>query len=122
METAAAIVTFAEWWIYIGLAVAALFLVFGLDRLDESARGAFTFRVLIIPGLVLLWPLVICRWCILEFGGGNPFKRHHPPRATHGWVWSVLAAAIPAIFLLAMILGFDAPGDFAPVKLSEVAQ
>lgn len=119
METAATIVVLAEWWIYTGLAVAAAFLVFGLDRLDGSARGAFLFRVLIIPGLVLLWPLVLWRWWQLETGRTDPLARHHPPRRQHGWVWSVLAAAIPALFLGALILGFDAPGDLGPVMLSE---
>jgi hypothetical protein len=46
----------------VGLAVAASFLVFGLDRIDASARGSYAFRPLLVPGLVLLWPLVIARW------------------------------------------------------------
>ncbi|MTI17143.1 hypothetical protein E1162_07800 [Rhodobacteraceae bacterium RKSG542] len=45
-----------------GLAVALLFLVFGLDKVEEAARGAYLFRLQIIPGLVLLWPLVIYHW------------------------------------------------------------
>ena len=46
----------------VGLAVAVSFLVFGLDRADTSAHGSFAFRALLVPGLVLLWPLVIARW------------------------------------------------------------
>ena len=45
-----------------GLAVAAAFLVFGLERCDASARGSYAFRPLLVPGLMLLWPLVIFRW------------------------------------------------------------
>ena len=45
---------------------AAGFLIFGLDRIDEDARGSYAFRPLLVPGLILLWPLVAIRWAILE--------------------------------------------------------
>ena len=45
-----------------GVAVAAVFLAFGLDRVDPSARGSLAFRPLLVPGLVLLWPLVLGIW------------------------------------------------------------
>jgi hypothetical protein len=45
----------------IGAAVAVWFLVVRLDRIDPSAHGAHAFRPLLIPGLVLLWPLVLAR-------------------------------------------------------------
>ncbi len=50
----------------IGCVVAVAFLVFGVGRIDESARGVYAFRLLLIPGLVLLWPLVILRWLAIE--------------------------------------------------------
>ena len=48
-----------------GLVVAAAFLFRGLDRIDPAARGAYAFRPLLVPGLVLLWPLVLWRWRVL---------------------------------------------------------
>ncbi len=51
----------------IGLVVALAFLLIGLDRVDAAAHGAYTFRPLLLPGLVLLWPLVLLRWAILEW-------------------------------------------------------
>lgn len=48
-----------------GGAVAAAFLLFGLDRVDPAARGAYAFRPLLVPGLMLLWPLVLWRWRVL---------------------------------------------------------
>lgn len=48
-----------------GLVVACAFLFLGLDRLDPAARGAYAFRPLLLPGLVLLWPLVLLRWAVL---------------------------------------------------------
>ena len=45
-----------------GLAMAAAFLLVGLDRIEEDARGAWAFRPLLIPGVVVLWPLVGWLW------------------------------------------------------------
>jgi hypothetical protein len=49
-----------------GAILAVVFLLWGIDRVDPSARGAYAFRPLLIPGLVLLWPLVAARWLALE--------------------------------------------------------
>jgi len=46
----------------IGLVVALGFLVLGLPRVDPAARGAYAFRPLLLPGLIMLWPLVLRRW------------------------------------------------------------
>ncbi len=68
---------FAGWLIFvakgyaaIGAVVAAAFVLFGIDRVDASSHGAFSFRPLIIPGLVLLGPLVVIRWLRAEKGDG----------------------------------------------------
>jgi hypothetical protein len=45
-----------------GLVVGVAFLCLGLDRADPAARGAYAFRPLLLPGLALLWPLVLLRW------------------------------------------------------------
>ena len=45
-----------------GLLVGLAFLFRGLDRVDPAARGAYAFRPLLLPGLALLWPLVLWRW------------------------------------------------------------
>ncbi len=50
----------------IGGLVAVLFLLFGIDRIDPAARGAYAFRQMIAPGIVLLWPVVLVRWAMLE--------------------------------------------------------
>ncbi|MDR3471171.1 MAG: hypothetical protein P4M09_05730 [Devosia sp.] len=50
----------------LGVAVALAFILFGLDRIDPAARGAIAFRPLLLPGAVLLWPLVLARWIALE--------------------------------------------------------
>ena len=47
----------------IGFVVAILFLAFGLGRVDVAAKdtGLF-FRLIILPGIVLLWPFILWRW------------------------------------------------------------
>jgi len=42
--------------------VAFLFLVFGIERVEPYSRGSLAFRPLLVPGLCLLWPLVLVRW------------------------------------------------------------
>jgi hypothetical protein len=70
MSIAPVLVSAAEIYGAVGLAVAALFLVFGLERIDPAARGAYAFRPLLVPGIVLLWPLVLWRWRALARDAG----------------------------------------------------
>jgi hypothetical protein len=69
MQLAALIVEAAKWYGIAGLVVAAAFLIFGVGRIDLSARGAYAFRPLLIPGVVLLWPFVLARWVRRERAG-----------------------------------------------------
>jgi hypothetical protein len=50
----------------IGAVLALAFLLWGIDRIDPAADSAYAFRPLLIPGVVLLWPLVATRWLALE--------------------------------------------------------
>jgi len=87
----------ASHWGLVGAIFALFFLTIGIDRIDEDARGAYVFRILIAPGVILLWPLVLWRWWTLETGRDQWRQRYLPPRRSHGAVWLVLALAIPAI-------------------------
>lgn len=55
-------------WVYggVGGLIALAFLLVGIDRVDEAAHGAYLVRPQLLPGLVLLWPLVMLRWIALE--------------------------------------------------------
>lgn len=47
----------------LGLLFAVPFVWRGVDRVDSGARGAgWGFRVVIAPGVILLWPLLFKRW------------------------------------------------------------
>lgn len=52
----------------IGAAVALAFLLYGIDKVDAAAHGAYAVRPLLLPGLLLLWPIVIWRWIALARG------------------------------------------------------
>jgi hypothetical protein len=62
------LISIAGWYAALGAVVAALFLAVGLNRIDPAGHGSYLFRVLLLPGLVLLWPIVLLRWLRLELG------------------------------------------------------
>lgn len=100
----------------IGLAVAIAFLLAALDRIDPAAHGAWAFRPLLVPGLVLLWPLVAWRW--YTFARRNPAAEQQTvQRAAHAIVWMTFAVLLPALFAGAMALRSTAIATDAPVRL-----
>lgn len=103
-------------YLYIGAAVALVFLLFGLGRIDENAQEAWIFRPLLIPGVLLIWPLVIWRWIILQ-RGEEKLDRHRMPRIRQERVQLVFVVAIPVILLIAVSLKTDPASLFAPVLL-----
>lgn len=66
---------YAQHYAVVGAVVAAAFLLVGVGRISPEARGSYLFRLLVLPGIVGLWPLVIWRWIMLErerrAGGGE---------------------------------------------------
>lgn len=121
MQTAGWIVGIAEWWGMAGLVVAIAFLAFGIDRVDENARGAYVFRPLILPGVVLIWPVVLWRWWVLETGRDQWPLRHRPPRLSHKYAMMALAVCIPLIIILGVAIKQTWPAEIAPM-LVEPAQ
>ena len=71
VASAAAMVALLEAYGWIGLAVAAAFLLIGVDRVDPSSRGSYMFRAVVFPGVVALWPVVLIRWAQLEIRRRN---------------------------------------------------
>ena len=46
-----------------GIFFAAPFVGFGVQRLDFEARGSgIAFRLLILPGAIAFWPMLLVRW------------------------------------------------------------
>lgn len=122
MSAAEAILALARGWGMIGLGVAAVFLTIGMDRIDDDARGAYVFRPLLIPGIVLIWPLVLWRWFALETGRDLGAARHRPPRAAHGVVAVILAVLIPLTLATGLTIRQTWPAHIAPEQLSAPAE
>jgi uncharacterized membrane protein YphA (DoxX/SURF4 family) len=50
-------------YLALGLLFAVPFVLKGVGKIDRSAQaGTWGFRILILPGTVLLWPLLAKRW------------------------------------------------------------
>ena len=47
----------------LGLLFAVAFVTVGVERVDPTAKGAtFGFRLLIVPGSIALWPVLVAYW------------------------------------------------------------
>ena len=57
------IVFFCYGYLGVGVLFAIPFLIYGVERIDVAAKGSpMTFRLLILPGVVSLWPFLLLRW------------------------------------------------------------
>ena len=80
---ATAIVTTVTVYLAIGAVLAPAIVFWGVRRIDPAAReGTRGFRLLIIPGIAVLWPLLLIR--VLR-GGPPPEERNaHRDAARRG--------------------------------------
>lgn len=121
MNVAEALIFAAKIWGAIGGLVALAFLSVGMDRIDEDADGAYVFRPLLIPGILLIWPLVLWRWYILARGEAAWAHRYRPRRHTHRW----FAYAMPVAIILVIGAGLSVrqqwPDHIAPERLTPPA-
>ena len=69
IETVGLILDAAALYAAAGAVFSIGFLIFGLTAIDNGAKGAgILFRLMILPGLIALWPLMLVRW----IAGGQP--------------------------------------------------
>jgi hypothetical protein len=74
LEIARVIVALFELYALAGVMFAVLFLPRGVTRLDPRVAGApKTLRLLILPGIAALWPLLVWRWLA---GAPAPIERN----------------------------------------------
>ncbi|GFE50059.1 hypothetical protein So717_18120 [Roseobacter cerasinus] len=118
MTQAEAILMGLRIWGSIGAVVAAIFLTIGMDRIDEDAREAYIFRPLLIPGVLVIWPLVLWRWYLFESGRERWPGRYDPPRRAHFVVGWLLPIGICAIIVIGLSQRQTWPTDIAPLQLS----
>jgi len=121
MNAAQTIVFLGEIWLWTGAGTALVFLTVGMDRIDEDARGAYVFRPLLIPGILLIWPLVLWRWWQIERHGEVTMSRYHPIRRGHGPAVIAMTVAIVVLLGLSLSARQDWPADTAPVRMTQGA-
>lgn len=69
-------------YVAFGLVFAVAFVTAGVQRIDAEARGAGAgFRLLIFPGSVAFWPLLLRRWLR---GMPPPIEKNAHRRAAGG--------------------------------------
>ena len=50
-------------YLFAGLLFAIPFVLKGVDKIDDGAHGSkWGFRIIIIPGTIVFWPLLLKRW------------------------------------------------------------
>jgi hypothetical protein len=56
-------------YLSLGLIFAVAFVAAGIERVDPQAKGSgLGFRLIVLPGVTALWPLLLVRWIK---GGGS---------------------------------------------------
>lgn len=109
MQTAQTLLMVGQIYLWIGVAVAVVFLFWGLDRIDHKGPGAWAFRPLLVPGILLIWPMVLLRWWVLERGQENLQNRHRPPMVRQRFTGLLLSLVIAVVVIGALFLRQNGP-------------
>ncbi|MGB0695577.1 MAG: hypothetical protein ACPGOY_08000 [Rhodospirillaceae bacterium] len=62
------LIVFGEVYLWVGLAFAVFFLLYGADLVMPDLRRSYVVRPLLFPAALLLWPLVAWRFWVLWRG------------------------------------------------------
>ncbi|HZE84523.1 MAG TPA: hypothetical protein VE035_09450 [Puia sp.] len=62
-----------------GLVFAVFFVIKGVGRIDEGAHGgSIGFRIIIVPGTMVFWPLLLKKWLrAAKENHAAPKDKHH---------------------------------------------
>lgn len=107
-------------WLIAGCLLAIGFPMLGVDRVLEDARGVYLFRVVVAPGIVLLWPIVLWRWHGHATGALDWRHDHQPRRRLAGLLELAMAASLLVMLILAVVLARDSATARQPLRLSEM--
>ena len=106
----AGLVYAADIYATVGLIVALLFIARWRKTFDPSAAdGSWGFCVLVVPGIVALWPVIVRKVIAVSRGGTAEGDAESPVaaeklRRNHQQSFVALAFAIPVIFVVALAL------------------
>ena len=113
--SAEALLDLATAWLGVGAVTAVAFVPFGVGRVETGAVGAWPFRLLLIPGVLLVWPLVLWRWAQAELGRRSTV--HRPPLRTQDRLGVAMALAIPLILTLGLLVRQVGPFEREAVRI-----
>ena len=113
------LLTIGTVYLWIGAAVAVVFLLWGIERVEPNAKDAWAMRPLLFPGVVLAWPLVLWRWARIEMRGPETQARFRPPRLGQSALAVTMALLIPVILIGGVILRQNGPHERPAMSLDE---
>jgi hypothetical protein len=88
-----------ETYLFIGAVFAVLFVPAGIKSIDPAAEGStLGFRIIIVPGVILLWPLLFKRWMVEKDA-----RMIQPLRRAHRAIWIVLPVILGVLFFAALL-------------------
>ena len=103
------LVKVAAVYVACGLFVAVLFLARWCKTFDPSAaHGSWGFRVLVVPGIIVLWPVILVKVRAVARGGSAAGEAEMPIRPetlrrNHGVAFITLAILAPLLFVIALV-------------------
>jgi hypothetical protein len=118
---ASALLQVAAAYVGTGLLFALAFAIGGVQRVDPAARSAgWGFRLLILPGSVIFWPLLALRWMAGSMHPPSELNASaarrgteagviRPLRRAHGLASVLLAVVVLATVAAAIALRVTAP-------------
>ncbi len=102
LALATALASVLGFYLLLGIAYGLYFVTIGAAQMVPAARGAgFGFRLMILPGAILLWPVLLVR---LIKGRTH---RPAPPRAlrgVHARLWVFLVPLVALAIMMALML------------------
>lgn len=127
-------VTVVTWIVYLvgaylaaGVVAALALHIRGLGAIDHATIGApVSFRVLITPGLIALWPTVLSKWRTVKRGGDAPGNPDAPLsamrlRRIHGIAIRLLALFVPVAVGVAVMARSPDTVSGGPNPLADAA-
>ncbi len=112
MLVAQSILAVLSIYLLTGLVFGFWFIWFGAYRLDDAAKGAsIGFRLVILPGATLLWPILILKL----LNGSTTQETGKTHKGTQLLMWLILAPIIAMGFVAALNLRqIDPVNDVLP--------
>jgi hypothetical protein len=104
-----------------GAVFGVAFVARGAARTDPAARGAgLGFRTAILPGVVLLWPVLAWRWWSARAEPSEPWGAPlRVLRLAHRWSWRALAVLVPLGLTAALCARPEWPSE--PEAVAEIS-